>query len=240
MQSTRRPSRPWRRLRPPASSSPGRDKVQAMGHRTGVSATWGRLRTSHEAPEVPPHARTTARASTLRSRRSAAASALRALRMRAFSSRPGLWESGRRAWSTVNSWRPVGPVACRFGSAHAMTATPSRRQVLRSASRTESARRLMGYRRPSSSSAVEMPVLSRNAATSRSGVLPKISRTASGWRYRRASRRLFETLQRPLPVARMERPVSTSRSRMHVRAPVRAAVMAAASPLAPPPMTRTS
>ena len=85
-----------------------------------------------------------------------------------------------------------------------------------------------------------MPSEEKKPISSCSGLGPMTDSTKAGWLYRRGSIDSFERLQRLLPVARSLRPQATSRSTMQTLLPARAAVMAAARPAAPPPITRTS
>ena len=85
-----------------------------------------------------------------------------------------------------------------------------------------------------------MPSEEKKLPSSCSGRGPMTDSTNAGWLYRWKSIDSLERLQRPLPVARSLRPQATSRSTMQTLLPARAAVMAAARPEAPPPITKTS
>ena len=228
---TRRPSRVSSAVRSPTTDAD-------TGHRTGRRGVKGRLNTSAMPVGLPPVAITTALACRVSLVRGVSASAFRSERSSDFRS-SCFFALSARAGRSIWSVQPSEALCAEATLAPQIKVIPRRSQTLRSASRTDSARRERGYSRPSSR-IVMMPSEEKKLSRSCSGWGPMMDSTKAGRLYRRMSMDSFERLQRPFPVASSLRPQATSRSTTQTLLPTRAAVMAAARPEAPPPTTKTS
>ena len=204
----------------------------------GRSEVRGRLNVSAIPVGLPPVAIITACACRVAFLRGTSVSAFRSERSSDFRS-SCFFALSVRAGRSIWSAQPSEALCAEATLAPQIKVIPRRSQTLRSASRTDSARRERGYSRPSSE-VVMIPSEEKKPISSCSGWGPITDSTNAGWLYRCGSIDSLERLQRPLPVARSLRPQATSHSTMQTLLPARATVMAAARPEAPPPITRTS
>ena len=172
---TRRPSNVLSAARSPTT-------VADTGQRMGRSEVRGRRNVSAIPVGLPPVAIITACACRASFLRGTSASAFRSERSSDFRS-SCFFAFSARAGRFIWSAQPSGSLRAVAILAPQIKVIPRRSQTLRSASRTDSARRERGYSRPSSE-VVMMPSEEKKPISSCSGWVLMTDSTNAGWLYR--------------------------------------------------------